>query len=123
MNANRTDGPLNKLADRVHVANAKWWVDLDTGEPLKRNIGEMLMLCVTELAEAMEGHRKGLMDDKLPHRNMFEVEIVDCMIRLLDIGSGLRLDLDGAFEEKMAFNAIRKDHTAEHRRMAGGKKY
>ena len=66
---------LNYLSERVHIANAKWWVDINTGEPIKRNIGELLMLAVSELAEALEGHRKDLMDDKIPERKMFEVEI------------------------------------------------
>ena len=84
---------LNELAARVHGANAKWWTDIHTGQPLKRNVGELLMLTVSELAEAMEGHRKNLPDDKLPHRSAFEVELVDAIIRILDIGAGLSLDL------------------------------
>lgn len=115
--------PLNDLAARVHKANAKWWVDLNTGEPLKRNVGELLMLTVSELAEAMEGDRKNLMDDKLPHRKMFEVEIADAIIRIFDIAGGMGLDLGGAFEEKMAFNAVRADHSIEGRKAADGKKY
>lgn len=114
---------INDMAARVHEANAKWWKDLDTGKPLTRNVGELLMLATSELAEALEGHRKDLMDDKLPHRKMFEVEIADCLIRLLDIAGGLGLDLGGAFEEKMAFNAVRHDHSVEGRKAADGKKY
>lgn len=114
---------LNVLASRVHRANAKWWVDLETGEPLKRNVGELLMLVVTELAEALEGDRKNLMDDKLPHRKMFEVEIADAVIRLLDISAGFDLDLGAAFEDKMAFNAVRADHQRESRLKSDGKKY
>lgn len=114
---------INDMALRVHEANAKWWVDLETGEPITRNVGELLMLSVSELAEALEGHRKNLPDDKLPHRKMFEVEIADCVIRLLDIAGGLGLDLGGAFEEKMAYNATRVDHTHEARKAVDGKKY
>ncbi len=114
---------INNMALRVHQANAKWWVNLETGEPIQRNVGELLMLATSELAEAMEGHRKNLQDDKLPHRKMFEVEVADCLIRLLDIAGGMGLDLGGAFEEKMAFNAIRADHTIEARKAADGKKY
>lgn len=114
---------LNDIAARVHKANAKWWVDLHTGEPIKRNVGELLMLCVSELAEAMEGDRKGLMDDKLPHRRMFDVEIVDCFIRLFDIAGGLIPDFGTIFNEKMAYNAQRADHKIENRKLEGGKKY
>lgn len=114
---------INQLAQEVHHSNKNWWIDLDTGEPLKRNMGELLMLCVSELSEAMEGHRKNLMDDKLPHRKMIEVELADALIRILDIASGFHMDLGGAYEEKMAFNAFRKDHTLEARRQENGKKY
>jgi len=114
---------ITKLCEIVHKANAKWWVHLETGEPLNRNVGELLMLTTSELAEAMEGHRKNLMDDKLPHRKMFEVELADALIRILDMGAGLGLDLGGAFKEKMEFNAIRKDHQFEARKAIHGKKY
>ncbi len=114
---------LNAICRRVHLANERWWRSLDTGERIHRNIGELLMLTVSELAEAMEGHRKDLPDDKLPHRTMFEVELADAIIRIADICGGLGLDLGGAFEEKMRFNAMREDHTAAHRLGAHGKKY
>lgn len=114
---------LNELAAEVHAANAKWWHDLETGERLVRNKGEMQMLIVSEIAEAMEGCRKGLMDDHLPHRSMEEVEMADALIRILDYCAGHGLDLDGAYREKMAYNAQRADHKAEHRLQAGGKKF
>lgn len=114
---------LNDIAAIVHENNQKWWHDLTTGQRLDRNVGELLMLTVTELAEALEGHRKGLMDDHLPHRKMFEVEIADAMIRLMDIAGGMGLDLDGAFWEKLAYNQRRKDHQNEERMKEGGKKY
>lgn len=114
---------INSLTALVHAGNEKWWTNLKTGKPLKRNVGEMLMLCVSELAEAMEGDRKGLMDDHLPHRKMMEVELADCLIRILDICGGLGLDLGGAFVEKLAYNRTRADHKPENRLKKGGKKY
>lgn len=174
---------LNLEAARVHAANAKWWCDLKTGAPIKRNVGELMMLVVSELSEALEGHRKDLMDDKLPHRKMFEVELADAVIRLLDTANGFgckleevssddiitydnvgesllqisrscwsayydhssgllfgriislciakiqklsdqqHCDLWAAYEEKMAYNAVRADHKVENRLLAGGKKY
>jgi hypothetical protein len=81
------------------------------------------MLIVSEIAEAMEGERKSLQDDKLPHRPMAEVELVDAMIRILDYGAGHGYDLGGAFVEKMAYNAVRKDHTIEERLKKNGKKF
>jgi hypothetical protein len=81
---------LNRLAKRVHAQNVKagWWSDLKTGKRIERDLGELLMLVITELAEAVEGIRKDLMDDKLPHRKMEEVELGDAAIRLLDISGG-----------------------------------
>lgn len=79
---------LNERAAEVHRNNHKWWINIHTGEPLVRNKHEMLMLVVTELAEAAEGERKNLMDDHLPHRKMAEVEIADAYIRMLDFAAG-----------------------------------
>lgn len=61
-------GFIDLLIDDSHGAavRAGWYHDIKTGERKSLNVGERLMLCVSELAEAMEGHRKGLMDDKLP---------------------------------------------------------
>jgi NTP pyrophosphatase (non-canonical NTP hydrolase) len=114
---------INAIASFCHAANKSWWLDLETGQPKKRNVGELLMLCVSELSEAMEGHRKNLPDDKLPHRQMLEVELADALIRIFDLGGGLGLDLGGALAEKMAFNAQRADHKREQRLSAVGKKY
>jgi len=114
---------LNDYAAECHEANKKWWHDIHTGERLDRNKGEQLMLIVSEVAEAMEGVRKGLMDDKLPHRTMEEVEMVDALIRILDYCAGHGLDLQGAYVEKLSYNATRQDHKPENRRAEGGKKF
>ena len=114
---------LNQYAELCHAANKKWWHDPKTGEPIQRNKGEQLMLIVSELSECMEGVRKDLPDDKLPHRSMEEVEMADALIRMFDYAAGHKLDLEGAFFEKMAYNAQRKDHTNEARLAAGGKKF
>lgn len=114
---------INNLAQQVHFYNKKWRADIHTGEPLKRNIGEILMLVVSELAEAMEGDRKGLMDTHLTHRKMFEVELADTIIRVFDIAAGMGLDLGGAYVEKLAYNQTREDHKPENRLKTGGKAY
>lgn len=114
---------LNDYAVESHTANMKWWIDINTGEKLDRNKGELLCLIHSEISEAMEGERKGLMDDKLPHRRMAEVELVDALIRIFDYAGAFGYDLEGAYREKMAFNSVRKDHSHEARREAGGKKF
>ncbi|SEN44124.1 hypothetical protein SAMN05216325_11857 [Nitrosomonas marina] len=109
----------------TQALNNGWWRDLATGEDMrgKRNVGEMLCLVHSEISEAMEGHRKSMMDDKLPHRKMIEVELADAMIRILDLSHGMNLDLAGAMAEKLEYNANRPDHKPENRRAAGGKSY
>lgn len=116
---------LRTLVDEIHKRNriAGWWNDLHTGEPLKRNVGELLCLVHSEISEAMEGHRKNLPDDKLPHRSMLEVELADAIVRICDIAGGLNLDIAGALQEKVRYNATRADHQAEIRKQAGGKAY
>jgi hypothetical protein len=63
------------------------------------------------------------MDDKLPHRRMAEVELVDALIRIFDYAGAFGYDIQGAYEEKMAFNARREDHAHEARLRSGGKKW
>jgi NTP pyrophosphatase (non-canonical NTP hydrolase) len=114
---------LNDLSALCHKANKQWWHDLKTGERLNRNKGELFMLIVSEVAEAMEGERKDLMDDHLPHRKMAEVELADAFIRLFDYCGAHGYDVGGAFVEKMAYNEQRADHKAEARLAPGGKKF
>lgn len=114
---------LNDYAKECHAANDKWWRDPFTGERITRNKGELLCLIHSEISEAMEGERKNLMDDKLPHRRMAEVELVDAMIRIFDYAGAFGYDLQGAYADKMAFNATRADHSHEARKEAGGKQW
>lgn len=114
---------LNEYAELCHQDNQHWWHDPATGERLNRNKGELLMLIVSEIAEAMEGERKGLMDTHLPHRKMVEVELADTLIRIFDYAGAYGYDIEGAFWEKKAYNANRTDHKAEARLAANGKKW
>lgn len=118
---------INQLVRTCHGASkdAGWWNDLQTGEPLdltQERVGDKLMLVVTEIAEAKEGHRKNLKDNHLPERPMIEVELADAMIRIADLAGVLGLDLGGAVIDKLAYNANRPDHKIETRRAENGKK-
>ena len=114
---------LNDYAQQSHRDNEKWWQDPITKEPIQRNRGELICLMHSELSEAMEGERKGLMDDKLPHRLMAEVELADTLIRIFDYAGAYGYDLEGAYQEKRAYNATRHDHTHAARLGANGKKF
>jgi NTP pyrophosphatase (non-canonical NTP hydrolase) len=101
-------------------SRAGWWDD-DTPPtflvPLK------IALIHSELSEALEAHRKDVMDDKLPHRPGLEVELADALIRIFDLAGRFKLDLGGAMAEKLTFNEDRLDHKPEARAAAGGKRY
>lgn len=113
---------LNDYAEQSHLDNMQWWVNAE-GNPIERNRGELLMLMVSEIAECMEGERKDLMDDKLPHRKAAEVELADCLIRIFDYAGAFGYDLEGAYRQKRLYNAQRADHKHEARAAAGGKKF
>jgi NTP pyrophosphatase (non-canonical NTP hydrolase) len=113
---------LNTYRDECFKAAHNWWHN-NNGERIDRNKGELLCLIHSEISEAMEGERKGLQDDKLPHRPMAEVELADALIRIFDYAGGFGYDLEGAYREKLEYNAKRADHTHEARAAEGGKKW
>jgi len=63
----------------------------------ERNVGEALMLVVTELAEAMEGYRHQ------DHDN-FREELADTYIRLFDLCGGLGIDIESEIAKKVEKN-------------------
>lgn len=74
---------LNKYAQHIHLLNHRWWYD-ESGVKLNLNFGERMQLILSEISEAMEGHRKDLMDDHLPQYKMLHAELADGVIRILD---------------------------------------
>lgn len=86
---------LNEVAAICHtIAKSKGFWDE------KRNIGEALMLMVTELGEAMEAYRH--QDDA-----HFKEEIADTFIRLLDFCGGMGIDIEEEIEKKAHKNQNR----------------
>lgn len=96
---------LNAYAKYIHDNNVEkgFWPE----NKKERNVGEALMLITAEVAEALEGHRKPHPDKYLAHRDNFEVELADTIIRILDLAAGLDLDIGGAVVEKVEFNKSR----------------
>lgn len=84
----KTINELSELCHEIAVEKGFW--------DEERNIGEALMLIVTELAEAMEAHRK-------EDQENFKEELADTFIRLFDLCGGLKIDM----EEEIAKKAMR----------------
>ena len=118
---------LNWMRDRIYQANvdAGWHTDLETGELIDGNKSFPIktLLMHSELSEATEAWRKGLMDDKIPERNGVEVEFADVVIRLLDCCGSNNYDIGGALVDKYNYNHDRADHKIENRKKDGGKKF
>lgn len=79
------------------------------GWALPDNKGQVLfeiMKCITEIDGPYPGHM-----------------IVAAIELIAAYSEKHGYDLDGAFEEKMAYNATREDHTHEARKIAGGKQF
>lgn len=73
------DMDLIELQNMIYKQNKELgWHD----EP--RSFNTFICLFHSELSEALEGDRKGLMDDHLPQYPMCAVEIADFVIRVLD---------------------------------------
>ncbi len=90
-----SDQTIRELTAQCHaIAKEKGFWDE------KRNVGEALMLVVTELAEAMEGYRHK--DDA-----NFREEIADAFIRLFDLCGGLGIDIQAEISKKSEKNKTR----------------
>lgn len=104
----------------VYARNLKagWWTDINTGQPKKRNVGELFILMVTELVEAYEAYLDGSQDDKLPQYPGVGVEMGDLLIRIADFCGALQAgniifpDAGSDNPGQKAFDAVRKIATA-----------
>lgn len=83
---------FTKLCHRIAKEKGFW--------DKRRNVGEMLMLIVTELAEGMEAYRH-------EDGENFKEEIADTFIRLFDLCGGFNIDIEKEILRKMKQNRKR----------------
>lgn len=115
---------INELAKQIHQ-NAKDKGFYDEGH--SKNVGEKLMLIVSEVSEALEAHRCdkfctsdpdiiiGMDGDflfqknfQLKIKNTFEDELADAVIRILDLSAWVGIDIEAHIKAKMRYNSLRE---------------
>ena len=85
-------GELSKFCHSIAKEKGFW--------DKERNMGEALMLIVTELAEAMEAYR-------IQDKENFREELADTFIRLLDLCGGYDIDITSEIAKKSEKNKNR----------------
>lgn len=115
---------LTELSQRIHAGNVeRGFYEHPATFP------DRCMLIVSEIAEAVEAHRKGLTTDdgdveqacrmakmemaSFPEffrtivKDTVEDELADAIIRLLDLSGYMNIDIDAHVQAKLAYNATR----------------
>ena len=99
---------INEIAKDIHEnsKNHGWWDD-------ERPFGEIIALCHSELSEALEAYRNhepliwlNQMDGKIKPDGI-AVEMIDCMIRILDYLEKEGVDIEFILREKHNYNKSR----------------
>lgn len=117
---------INALIRQAHdiaVKNGFYEYENEIKNIGNRNISEMLMLIVSELAEAQEALRRNKFNPYLPEytnkklnivkfkkytKDTFEDEIADTFIRLADLCGYLNIDIEKFIIAKIEYNKTRE---------------
>lgn len=112
---------MNKLRDEIHqnAVEHGWWEE-------ERTFGEIIALCHSELSEALEEHRNGLVPREMyynaenvkgllwnkntPQNTKPEgiaIELADTIIRILDFCGKENIDIEKAVSIKHEYNKTR----------------
>lgn len=97
---------LNNLARECHqVSKDKGW------QEEKRTFGDLISLMHSELSEALEEFRTGRRYDEVYWKDGkpegIPIELADVLIRVLQFCGTYDVDIQNAFDTKMAFNMTR----------------
>ncbi len=99
---------ITKVSREINqMAHEKGWWDEDN----PRSFGDVCMMIVTEVAEAVEHYRNNKGINQTWYQNGkpdgVPIEFADIAIRLFDAAYEYDIDLEGAIIEKMNYNSTR----------------